>query len=890
MGFVPLAKMWDRVNVARADSDTSLFLDLMYLGEMVVKLVTAGMVVAISDDARARYRQEHKLVRADGVGTWKEVLDEVLVGSTCQSLNPQAYPVQQSLTQPASNGTWQYEAVALLHGCLTTLDGKHEKLSTKVQGRRWFDLFATLRNDTRGHGAPTPAACSRLCAPLEKSITLVASSCPLFSLQWAYLYRNQSGKYRVIPLSESCDQYDQYKTSHGSNGVFFEEGVHIHFDGAQRPVRLDLVWSDRDIRDFFFPNGSFDGRKYELISYVTGTKKNVDASSYLIPPDDLPGSETEGLSALEMIGECHTNLPKPAKGYIHRDALERKLYDALDNAERHPLVTLVGPGGIGKTSLALSVLHAVAQLGQYGAVLWFSSRDTDLLPQGPKPVRKGVSSEHDIARQFANLVSSQGKKMKRDEALAYLAKSLNGLTLGFPVLFVFDNFETASSPADLFAWLDTQVRPPNKILITTRMREFNGDYTVSVDGMTDEECNILIDQTSQDLGIASKISTKFRNRVISESAGHPYVVKVLLGEAASSGKFERPERVLEGKDKILQALFERTFVRLRPDAQRVFFMLCSRQTVTVPILAIEAVLLKRADERIDVSAAVDELYRYSFIERSLSEDGQQFAGVPLVAALFGLGQLAVSAIKSIVETDVADLDDYEFAKKSSARQSIAPHIQRRFQAVRDRIENGNATLADDIEALKFIARAYPPAWLDLASLCEIYGGESGVDQAKEAIRSYLRAPTEIPGPQYAWNLLASLCKNTSDYQGEIHALVEMCSLPDTDYSTVSMVANRLNAIFNIFKDRRDEYRLDTDEKRVVVQRLVQVMESRISEANADDCSRLAWLYMHLQNETKACEYANRGLYIDGGNPHCLKLIERLRYVDAKTHQPYNHWR
>jgi hypothetical protein len=42
-------------------------------------------------------------------------------------------------------------------------------------------------------------------------------------------------------------------------------------------------------------------------------------------------------------------------------------------------------------------------------------------------------------------------------------------------LFVFDNFETVRSPAELYIWIDTYVRPPDKVLITTRFRDFKGD-------------------------------------------------------------------------------------------------------------------------------------------------------------------------------------------------------------------------------------------------------------------------------------------------------------------------------------------------------------------------------------------------------------------------------
>ncbi|MFI5109046.1 MAG: hypothetical protein ACHP78_09400 [Terriglobales bacterium] len=85
MAVSPIEKMWERIQVARQDSDTSLFDSLMLFGEMVLKAATAGMVAAVLDDKnRNRYRQLYKLVRADGIGEWNLALEDVLTGPASQ--------------------------------------------------------------------------------------------------------------------------------------------------------------------------------------------------------------------------------------------------------------------------------------------------------------------------------------------------------------------------------------------------------------------------------------------------------------------------------------------------------------------------------------------------------------------------------------------------------------------------------------------------------------------------------------------------------------------------------------------------------------------------------------------------------------------------------------
>jgi len=60
--LVFLQRAFERVDIARLDSDTSLFMHLMYVGEFVTKTATLGMIAGIEDDSdRHRYRLLFKL-------------------------------------------------------------------------------------------------------------------------------------------------------------------------------------------------------------------------------------------------------------------------------------------------------------------------------------------------------------------------------------------------------------------------------------------------------------------------------------------------------------------------------------------------------------------------------------------------------------------------------------------------------------------------------------------------------------------------------------------------------------------------------------------------------------------------------------------------------------
>jgi hypothetical protein len=861
MLLLPIERMIERVSVARQESDTAFFFSLLYFGEMLVKLTTAGLVAAILDDReRHRYRQLYRLVRADGLGEWSVAIDDILTGPTAQFLTPAARVEQRELIQRSTLGTWQYESVALLSRCLKEFDVEREDTQGKIDGRRWFTIFAEFRNKTRGHGAVQGAMCSRLAPGLERSIRLIAENFQLFRRPSAYLYRNLSKKYRVTRLTEKTDPFD-YLRSDGT--PTFENGVYIYFDS---PERVELVSSDPDGSDFFFPNGAFSDKKYEQISYITDNRLRVDSSAYLTPATVLPKSETHGVGILDIQGKCFGNVPPPPANYVARLELE-KLYEKLMD-DRHPIITVRGAGGIGKTSLAITVLQKVAQESRYSAIIWFSARDIDLMSEGPKDVKPQVRTEAEIANEFSQLMRPTGCSERGFKPERYLADSFTKSPVGDPLLFVFDNFETVRSPGSLYAWIDAYVRNPNKVFITTRFSDFKGDYPVEVFGMSETESYQLMNETAHNLGVRKFLTPEYRQELFRESDGHPYVMKILLGEVAKAGRPQKVERIISARADILEALFERTYAGLTPAAKLVF-MILSNWRSTLPQLAVEAVMLRPQNEKFDAEAALEELKRSSFVEARTSADGDIFLTVPFVAAIFGKRKLAVSADKSVVESNTEILRFLGAAQKTDIQRGIGPRVGAMFGQIAEKVAKNSDKLTEYKPVMEFVANKYPPAWLLLARLFEESKIDGDLARAKEAVRHYLELANNSEDQRAAWKKLAEYCRRTDDWNGEIHALVGMSELSGTSLEDVSNAANRLNSLFKTHQFLFDH------ERDLLVARLACVMETHMDQADATDCSRLAWLYLRIREDAKARSVAERGLKLNPANEYCLKLREKF---------------
>lgn len=854
----------NRAENAKSDSDFTYFFDLLLAAEAIAKTIILSMLAAIGDDKdRNRYRIEHSLVRADGLGDWGRGLDDILTGTASQYLLAEARQEQSELTKACRPGEWQYHAVENLKRSLQELGIEAEEVPAKTDMRRWFRLLSTLRNKTKGHGATKSGAITNPATHLKTSLDFIVENLGLLQRPTAYLHRNISGKYRVSPISGNDNCFEDLKRQ---SNFSYQNGIYIYWGS---PRLISLIETDADLGDFYFANGSFSGKKFELLSYASDNKRTGDALAFSTPPGVLPASETGGHGELLPKGNCLSNAPELISDYIARPELQSELLKLLMDDKR-PIVTLRGRGGIGKTSLALRVLELVSETKRYDTIVWLSARDVDLHLSGPKPVRPTIFGPLDVGRLYANLVlsPSDAADLTGIKAQVYLEEQLQEAESGV-CLFVFDNFETTQNPLEMFTWLDTYIRLPNKVLITTRLRDFKGDYPVDVQGMKYEEALSLINQFSATLGIGSTLSQPYVEELIRQSAGHPYVIKILLGEVARTGRENNIPHLLAGSEDVLTALFERTYSALSPCAQQGFLTL-SAWNSSVPRLALEAVLLRSTQEPEEVEVGIESLLNYSLAEaHAAPADGQEYLSLPLVASVFGKKKLNISPHKASIMSDVQLLQMLGTSRRDDVHLGLAKGLEKFVAAIAIKIENGESY--DKYEPiLEMICRSYTPGWLVLARWYIELGTNSSFLKAQVVLRRFLEEDSTSVKAAEAWRSLAFVCHQLGDTHGEVHAFVERAQLSDVPFYDVSSTAHRLSQSFRESGEDSDRY-----EKLSLATRLLNVMALRRKEADADDFSRMAWLAIHLDQEVIAQDYIMAGLAIDPDNYHCQKLSGRL---------------
>ena len=871
--------MRKRIQFAKDEADSIYFPELLLLGEFVCKLVSIQLVSAINKDKeRTKYKYEHKLVRGNSIGHFTSTIDEILINYSDKLRRDFTLNEVKSFTRKSSEGTWQYHSIRLLTELAKNLKIKLQPLPVKVSLNRWFSDFTVLRNKSKGHGAIPPSLLAKNVLLLEESINLIIDNYPGFNDRcWAYLYQNLSGKYKISSISSNSSPFDFLKTTTEFKNKY-SNGVYFFLD---EPIPLNLIVSSPELDDFLVPNGNYKKNGYELISYISGNTEKVKDDFYDKPVTELPKSQTEGIGILDVQGESFGNLPPKPNIYITRRKIEEELNTQLNNIYMSPIITLLGKGGIGKTTTALNCLHELSEEECFQFVLWFSSRDIDLLIDGPRVVKAKVFSIQDIADEYCRLLDkvddSKSERLKEFQTALSTESSLG------KTLFVFDNFETIDDPLEVYNWLYQYIRPPNKILITSReSRDFKGDYPIEIGKMSHTECEELITIYGSEMNISQYLNSNYINKIISESNGHPYIIKILLGEVLKTKEAKSVERIVADREDILTALFRRTFSTLSSAATRVFLTLCSWRS-TIPQIAIEAVLLRpKNEERIDVADAIEELRKCSLVDVFKSDvDKSNFIGVPLAASIFGKGELDIFPEKLAIMEDRKLLLQFGVTQENDVKDGLLPKIEKKFKSISKQLDEvimgpGNyeskerkisIVLKNKLPVLEYLCTKVPHGYLFLSDLYSELKNQEG---EITAIKRFIQNAPSMTEKRDAWRRLVFIYRENNDWLSESHALSEICLIPGTSINEISNVADR------ILKKITSGQNHDSDHKELLFSKVSEIFENRLSESsNSTDYSRLAWLNIHLRKKDKGLKIAKEGIKLNQYCPFCKKIITML---------------
>jgi hypothetical protein len=863
-----IATVARRLQVVGNGASADTFLMASYIGECLIKTVAICLLGGIRKDSPAVARKlEYELVRADGLGTWDKVIGECTGQSYVGYVDADCQPLIAWLTKKRTQADdeWARHVAGSLSELLNLLGAADVSVPTRLTVRFLIGQLVQIRNKTKAHGAVGPDFFADANERYSMAIALLLRNCPISTWEWYHLSMRQSKQnVRAIRLA-GLSPVDL----RASEAEFLRptgEGIHFRVHPRGHIFHCGpLIRTNRECTTFTVPNGGYTGNgDAEFLDYGSGRTETVHLPQYLQPPAPLPASATEGASAIEIFSNVFGNLPPAPVRYVARPRLEQELSDRLRD-RNHPIVTLHGRGGIGKTSLALQMAHLLCEEAEakFEYILWLSARDLELRPSGATEVRRAIAGLDNVCRLVGALLETE----QTVEGFAHLLQDPAHVT-STGILFIFDNFETLDDPREVHRFLDTHTHLPNKILITSRERAFKGDYPIEVAGMEYEEAERLLRQEALSLGV-SLTPTRIQE-VIDYTDAHPYVMRVVLGEMAKEGAWIPLKSLVPKRAELLGAVFERSFNKLSPDGRWAFLCVANWRS-TVPELAL---LVTLGNRDLDAEDGLEECVRLALLARQELADGTFCYSAPELARLFAKKKLDGDPDRLLILEDMELLRQFGPLKPSEAALATTDQLIGGFvRRATERPDVLTVPQHERIDAiLSRIAELWPTAWLSLAKFRKLIA--RGTDDVSYALR---RAVEEMPYDKAAWLERANFAHGQGDEATRIAALVSAVEADPRDLNLLREVAFHLCKYVDAHKSEIPAARRGVYLKSVRVH-----MERLAADLDATGLSRLGWLFLLEGDEDGAWKYANLGLARDPTNEHCYKIAAKL---DAQGYRP-----
>jgi LuxR family transcriptional regulator, glucitol operon activator len=298
----------------------------------------------------------------------------------------------------------------------------------------------------------------------------------------------------------------------------------------------------------------------------------------------------------------HHNLPIPDfddTGFLGRSDHISRLSQQLISGP-YPVLSLIGEGGIGKTSLAMKVAYDLVDdaMNPFEAIIWASSKTTALTPSDIVAIGQSLTTSLGVFKEVSSALGPKGTEDHVSQILDYLRT--------FKVLLVLDNIETILDSA-LRAFLD-DLPMGSKILLTSRIGLGGPDKPTRLPPLTEGEAVQLLRGTAQAASLTHLVRTD--NQILADYCRrmffNPGFIKWFIS-AIQSGI--TPDEVLAQPDTFLQFCMDNVYVHLSLGARRVLSCMAVAPNFTsVPDLTFLTSL-----SALEVREALHELYTSCFV-------------------------------------------------------------------------------------------------------------------------------------------------------------------------------------------------------------------------------------------------------------------------------------
>ena len=299
----------------------------------------------------------------------------------------------------------------------------------------------------------------------------------------------------------------------------------------------------------------------QIIEYVQKRRKAKHE-----PEEPTAGFESLSATLTELAPaisrrEIPHNLP-PRGEFIGREREKVEVHEAL--ASRSFLISIDGIGGIGKTSLALEVVHECLKASElsteshiptFDAIVWTTAKGRDLTLK-------------DLLDSIAHTLELRAiLQLELEDKRHALVKHLQDKKC----LLIVDNFETVKDAAIQDFLLN--LPEPSGALITSRRQSLRQVRAISLKGLEQDEALALIRSEGKRLGLPSVIEAPDRIllRLYEATGGAPLALKWAIGQVKQRGQALDTvlDHLYQAQGDIFEAIFAQSWQLLSVPSRRV---------------------------------------------------------------------------------------------------------------------------------------------------------------------------------------------------------------------------------------------------------------------------------------------------------------------------------
>ncbi|MEM9776672.1 MAG: AAA family ATPase, partial [Chloroflexota bacterium] len=265
------------------------------------------------------------------------------------------------------------------------------------------------------------------------------------------------------------------------------------------------------------------GRVFELLEYI----KEINPKTF---NDYLPRLKK---SPQTSINHAVPSTIPPQPFFIGRQRELNIISEAITPEARTWGVLIDGPGGIGKTALAIRSAHLAPSL-YFDRKIFLSAKIQELTPKGEEVLEDFMLSNYSalLAELAYELGQDQIADLPRDER----AKSIRRVLANINALIIIDNLETFDEAEQIRMYQFLSRLPLScKAIVTSRQRSDIDARIIRLDRLPRRDALTLINELAQNNRYLKKINSNEYDKIYRIANGNPLLIRWLVGQFGREG-------------------------------------------------------------------------------------------------------------------------------------------------------------------------------------------------------------------------------------------------------------------------------------------------------------------------------------------------------------------